>query len=160
MRLRELLRVQAQTEIAPPITKANFCGLPVSIEYPKNSMRIFRNEAGDVVYRKLMQYPYGFLDGSTGRDGDEIDCILGPNQQCKQVFVMHMKDMGPDVGQREDEDKVLLGFDSYIAALSAFHANYPLKFFGGATVLSINEFKDKLAKNSGGKLHAMEQKTK
>jgi hypothetical protein len=159
MTLIELLQIQALTDPNDPkkVQHLQFAGFGVTIEFPKGSIRTIKNTDGDICYKKLMQYPYGFLDGTEGRDGDEVDIILGPNENAEQAFVAHMIDKGPDVDQREDEDKAFLGFDNYADALSAFYSMYPKNFFGGMTVLPIKVFKQKLqqTKSSPDKmLHA------
>src|ERR1039457_5540001 len=121
MTLIEILSAleEAQKDPNPPLTKqkTKFASLNVVVEYPKGSIRELKDDEGKVVFKKFMSYPYGYLANTKGRDTDEVDVILGTNQNCKQVFVAHMKDMGPDKDEREDEDKVMLGFTDYNSAL-------------------------------------------
>jgi ribosomal protein L37AE/L43A len=119
-------------------------GLPVTIEHPKGSTRVLHDDKGNEVYRRRMFHAYGFFDSTRGRDGDEVDCLLGPNPNAKSVYVIHMKDMGPDPSEREDEDKCMVGFDSGEAAKQAFFLHYAKNFFGGMTELSVADFKKKM----------------
>jgi rRNA maturation protein Nop10 len=119
-------------------------GIPCVIEYPKGSLRELKNKAGDVVYRKRQFVHYGFIDDTVGRDGDEIDVLIGPLSSFANVYVIHMIDKGPDKDQREDEDKCMLGFDNPKSAKAAFLKHYPANFFGGMDIIPVADFKKKI----------------
>jgi len=128
------------------VEKITVQGLSVVVEYPKGSVRELKNDAGETVYKRLMRYSYGYFEHTQGRDPDEVDVILGPfADTCKSAFIVHMLDKGPDVDEREDEDKVLFGFGNAVAAKLAFFSMYPKSFFGGLTELPMATFKEKLA---------------
>jgi hypothetical protein len=135
-------------------------GLPVTIEVKKGQTRQLRNDKGKVVYERLMKHDYGYIGKTTGRDGDEVDAFVGPiGDKAQEVYVVHMKDLGPDVKEREDEDKVFLGFPTAEAAKASFLAHYPETFYEGMTTLPVSLFKKKLqdASKSGQtdrKIHA------
>jgi len=130
----------------PPQKKqTNFAGFRITIEYPAGSTRTLKNADGDVVYSKLMLYSYGYFNGTQGRDTDETDVILGTNEKCQDVYVCHMKDLGPDIDQREDEDKVCLGMSSYAEAKAAFISMYPASWLEGVSVMPVETFRKKLA---------------
>lgn len=116
-------------------------GIPLTIEFPKDSYRTLYNDAGEIVYKRELRFDYGFINDTIGRDGDEIDVILGPSSTADNAFVVDMIDLGPDVDKREDEDKVLLGFESESAARRAFLSMYPPSFFGGLRTVPLNQFK-------------------
>jgi hypothetical protein len=116
----------------------------VTIEHAKGTKRELYDDKGNLVYSKHMYHPYGYFTGTEGRDGDDVDCFLGPLTNAKEVYVIHMKDLGPDKNEREDEDKVMLGFPSADAAKAAFHLHYLQSFFGGMSVLPLSDFKKKL----------------
>lgn len=120
-------------------------GLPVTIEHPAGTLRTLHDDKGKVVYKKHMFHSYGFFDKTKGRDGDAVDCFLGPVKNAEEVYIVHMKDMGPVENEREDEDKCFVGFPSAEAARYAFLLHYPKNFFGGMTVLSVDDFKKKMA---------------
>jgi len=117
-------------------------GIPLTIEFPKDSYRTLYNDAGDIVYKRELRFGYGFINDTIGRDGDEIDVILGPSPAANKAFVVDMIDLGPDVDKREDEDKVLLGFESESAARRAFLSMYPPSFFGGIKTIPLQKFKE------------------
>ena len=79
-----------------------FSGIPVTIEVMAGDTRTIRNEAGEVVYKRKLQYDYGFIRGTIGRDDDETDVILGPAEYAPFVYVADMIDLGPDVDKREN----------------------------------------------------------
>ena len=116
-------------------------GICCTIEYPKGSLRELKNDKNKTVYKVRQFVDYGYIDNTVGRDGDEIDVLIGPLTQFKDVFVIHMIDKGPDVDQREDEDKCILGAQTAAIAKSLFLKHYPKSFYGGMTLLTITEFK-------------------
>lgn len=116
-------------------------GLPIVVEAPRGTIRELKNDAGKVVYRKHMFADYGYLKGTKGRDGDGVDCFLGPvGDKAKEVYIAHMKDLGPDKDEREDEDKVMLGFPSYEAARQAFIQHYPESFLESMSAMPVKLF--------------------
>jgi len=96
---------------------------------------------GDVVYDRVLPNHYGFIRNTIGRDGDEIDVILGTDPAADSAYVIDMIDLGPDEAAREDEDKVLLGFPSARAARDAFLAMYPPSFLGNMDAMSMEDFR-------------------
>jgi len=121
-----------------------FAGVPVSVEYPAGVRRVLRNRMGKVVYDRVMEHDYGFIEGTVGRDGDEVDVIVGSNQQAADAYVVDMIDGGPDVWQRQDEDKLFIGFDSPEDAKAAFLGMYPESFFGGMGRMTMDELRNRL----------------
>lgn len=119
-------------------------GLAITIEHPKGSVRVLHDDKGRPVYQKLMHSDYGYFNKTKGRDGDEVDCLVGPIQNAKEVFIVHMKDMGPVKSEREDEDKCMVGYQSADAAKAAFLAHYPATFYDGMTALPVAVFKKRL----------------
>lgn len=125
--------------------KTRVHGLPVTVEHEKGSVRCLHDDKGNVVYKQHMFADYGYFDKTKGRDGDEVDCFIGPmGDKAKEVFVVHMLDKGPVASEREDEDKCFVGYASATAAKTAFLMHYPAEFYGGMTCLPVAEFKKKL----------------
>ena len=117
-----------------------FAGLPITVEFEQGERRIIRNADGEAVYNRVMAFPYGEIRGTVGRDGDAVDVIIGPNEGARFVYVCDMEDPGPDVDQRQDEDKVCLGFQSESAAIRAFESMYPPSWLRGIEELTLEEF--------------------
>jgi len=154
----KLAQILALTDLAADaiVAKTRVHGLPIHIEVKKNQHRIIKNDQGNVVYKRLMLHDYGYIAKTKGRDGDEVDVFVGPiGDKAKDVFVIHMKDMGPDKKEREDEDKCMLGFPSADTAKAAFIAHYKPEFFGGMTVLPVAAFKKRLAQTQKPHTHNM-----
>ena len=126
----------------------DYCGIPVAVEYQQGTRRQIRNPQGQLVYDKLLKYDYGFIRNTVGRDGDEIDVILGPTMAAPMVYVVDMEDLGYDVDQREDEDKVLLGFVSAEEAERAFLSMYPETFLRGMVEIPLADFQNAIAATS------------
>jgi hypothetical protein len=136
----------ADTSVSGIRTKVH--GLPVTIEHKKGTQRLLHDDDGNVVYKVHMHHDYGYFNHTTGRDGDEVDCFLGPVKGAKEVYIVHMLDKGPVVAERENEDKCMVGFPSADSAKTAFLLHYPASFYGGMTSLPVSLFKKKLKQAS------------
>jgi inorganic pyrophosphatase len=137
------------------VAKTKLHGLPIHIEHKRGSIRELKDSKGNVVYKKLMKHDYGFINNTKGRDGDEVDCFVGPLKNSDFVYIVHMKDMGPVKSEREDEDKLFCGFPSAEAAKHAFLQHYPPNFFQSMTVMPVDEFKRRLKQTQKPYRHKM-----
>jgi len=117
-------------------------GIPVKIEFRRGSRRQIRNQDNQIVYDRLMKHHYGFIRNTVGRDGDEIDCIIGSTLNAPMVYVVDMEDLGPEVAAREDEDKVLIGFNSPEEAEQAFVSMYDSDFLRSIVSMPVAEFRE------------------
>ena len=157
---------QAHSKDTPVINqKAVVHGLPVTVEHRKGSVRTLHDDDGNVVYKQHMFADYGYFNKTKGRDGDEVDCFMGPlGSKAKEVFIVHMLDKGPVASEREDEDKCFVGYPSADAAKTAFLLHYPAEFYGGMTSLPVATFKQKLKTaqkpHMGKKIHGSIQAAK
>lgn len=116
-------------------------GMPISIENPKGSRRVYRNEDGTTGYN-IMKHHYGYfnLTDKLGRDGDAIDVFVGPYaENCDRVYVV---DQNAKDGSF-DESKVMLGFKSMKSAKEAYLSNYgkDWKGFRAITGVPMDVFK-------------------
>lgn len=125
-----------------------FQGLPVSIENRKGSVRKWYDPEADEHGTTKMEYPYGYVRGTLGLDGGEVDVFVGPNEESTRVFVVTQ--MTRPEFKEVDEQKVMLGFDSAEEAKAAYlrHFNDP-RFFGSMKEFAIDEFKEKLNTHHG-----------
>jgi hypothetical protein len=126
------------------VKRYEFAGVPVSVEYPAGVRRLLKNRMGRPVYDRVMEHDYGFVESTVGRDGDEVDVIVGPNPQSENAYVVDMIDAGPEPAHRQDEDKLLIGFDSPEAAKDAFISMYSESFFGGMGRMTMDELRHRL----------------
>lgn len=128
--------------------RMEFQGLPISVENRAGSRRYWYDPAADEHGSTKMKYPYGYIRGTLGLDGDEVDVFVGPNTSSNKVFVVTQ--MTRPAFDKIDEQKVMLGFDSAKEAKEAYlqHFNDP-KFFGSMKEMDIEEFKQKVASTKG-----------
>lgn len=130
--------------------KTEFQGMPISIENRAGSNRYWHDPNSDERGKTKMEYPYGYVRGTLGVDGDEVDVFLGPNKESDKVFVVTQ--MQRFEFEDVDEQKVMLGFDNAIEAKTAYLKHYDnARFFGDMKEMTVEEFKTKL-KTKKGKL--------
>lgn len=134
-----------------PVKRYEFAGLPIAVENTKGSRR-FWYDAGASTPRGSteMQHDYGFVEGHTGADGEDLDVYIGPDETATAVYVVHQLDAGSGY-KRYDEDKVFLGFPSADAARAAYiaHRNDGEQAIQGMSVMPLERFKAKLKRRSG-----------
>lgn len=91
--------------------------------------------------------PYGYIKGTKGRDGDQVDVYVGPDPSSKRVFVVDQIDA--DTG-RFDEHKALIGFHDEAAARAAYIAGFSdgrgNDRLGAIRSLTVEAFKEWLSK--------------
>lgn len=127
--------------------RTTFAGLPVVIESPKGSTRNWAAQDGSRG-STVMNYDYGYVDGTMGSDMDAVDVYLGYDEEAPWVYVVHQMRC-PDF-LKFDEDKVMLGFPSADAATEAYLSQYDdERFFGGMTQMTIGAFRKKVFAQSG-----------
>lgn len=128
--------------------KMEFLGLPISIENRKGSNRYWYDPEMDEHGKTKMEFPYGYVRGTLGLDGDEVDVFVGPNKESRKVFVITQLKR-PEF-KKIDEQKVMLGFTSSSQAKKAYmrHFDKP-DFFDSITEMDIDEFQQKLKSRKG-----------
>lgn len=113
-------------------------GLSIRIENEPGSVRLFRNPDGSTGEKRMI-WPYGYVSGSTGVDGDEVDVFFGPNPDAPLVYVVHARRKGD--WKSFDEDKCMIGWDSLDDARQAFLSSYDdPRFLGEVTPMPADEF--------------------
>ncbi|MGO2878513.1 MAG: hypothetical protein ACTIDT_01015 [Halomonas sp.] len=95
-------------------------GLDIAIENPKGSERSSTTQEGEQ-WSVSIAHDYGYIKGTKGADGDEVDVFIGPDLESERVFVINQVDKDGEF----DEHKVMLGFDSKEAAEQGYLSNYP-----------------------------------
>lgn len=125
-------------------------GMRISIENPAGSIRTGKGADG-TEWASRMQHDYGYVRGSTGRDGDHIDVFLGPDFKNRDLPVHVVDQHDPETG-KFDEHKAMMGFATQKEAVDAYHANYPADWKGAQSVtpLHVDEFK-RWATNPGAR---------
>jgi hypothetical protein len=102
------------------LPKMKLNGMVLSIENPRGSIRKGMDTNGNKWASKMV-HPYGFIKGTKGADGDDVDCFIGNSLQSSKVFVVNQND--PTTGEF-DEHKVMFGFDSEADAKNAYDQSY------------------------------------
>lgn len=100
--------------------RIDFQGLPISLEHRKGGVRTGTDPDGNE-WRTKMLFPYGYIRGTEGVDGDEVDCFVGDDRDSEAVFIVHTYKPGT---VQYDEDKVMLGFTSAVEARRWLEAHY------------------------------------
>ena len=100
--------------------------ITVKIENARGSVRHWTAEDG-AEGTTTIKNPYGYVAGTIGLDGDELDAFLGPRARPGHVerTTVHIVTTGrrPDF-DTDDEEKALVGFGSWPEARKAFLDHY------------------------------------
>ena len=116
----------------------NFQGLDIAVENRKGSVRSGKKPDGGT-WRTVMKLPYGYIEGSKGKDGEGVDVYVGPDKTAPVAYVVHQHK--PD-GTGFDEDKVMLGCDSEDEAKRLYLQHYDdPKFLGPISDVPIDRLK-------------------
>jgi hypothetical protein len=105
---------------------AKLNGFAISIENPVGSTRSGTAPDG-TKWETTMANHYGYLKGTEGADGDQVDVFIGPRPDLDAVFVVDQID--PKTGMF-DEHKVMMGYPSAEAARAGYLANYDADWKG------------------------------
>jgi hypothetical protein len=83
---------------------------------------------------------YGYILDTTGADGDEMDCYLGPNPESTIVYVVDQNRMDSPVF---DEHKCMLGYNSMAEAKKDYYDGHThgIQIFRNITALPLSVFK-------------------
>jgi len=129
-------------------------GLTVAIENPKGSERSGTTQEGEA-WSVSMANDYGYIKGTKGADGDEVDVFIGPDLESERVFVINQ--VGKD-GEL-DEHKVMLGFATKEAAEQGYLSSYRAGWdgLGSTQEMSVDELKAWLPSAAEGKPAAAEE---
>lgn len=128
-----------------PIKKVvNVSGLKVAVEWPKGSVRRYEDSG----YERKMLADYGYIRGTDGADGEELDVYLGDDLSSQKVFVIaqlvgpyEIEENGAEPGSF-DEYKVVMGVDSLGAAEGLYKLHMPAEQMGDIWEMSMKEFKN------------------
>jgi inorganic pyrophosphatase-like protein len=95
-----------------------------------------------------MLVPYGYIRGTKGMDGNEVDCFVGEDVNARQAYVITIRKQ-PDF-KKDDEQKVMLGFPTAKAAKACFLKHYnDSRFFGKMETIPMEQFKKKVMQKPG-----------
>lgn len=124
-----------------------FQGLDIDIENLKGGLRMGCDRDG-TQWVCAMHAHYGEFRSARGSDGDKLDVYVGDNPSSDVVVVVHQSD--PSTGVF-DENKVMVGFDSEVAALECYLRQYNKPgFYGGHDVIDVATLKARMMLRKGG----------
>jgi len=113
-------------------------GMPIVIENPRGSTRRGVSSSGEI-WRREMTAHYGYISGTEGTDGDQVDVFMGKHPESELVFVVHQIDQS--TGQF-DELKVILGETNLKKAKELYLSNYSKGWkCGEIESMTISQFK-------------------
>ncbi len=118
-----------------------FQGMDISIENPAGSVRS-GTDADGKAWENTLQHHYGYIRGSTAKDGDQVDVFIKPGAQtARTAYVIDQID--PKTG-KYDEAKVVFGADSESDAIAIYQANYAEGWggMGEITAMPMEQFKE------------------
>jgi hypothetical protein len=135
---------QAGNYFKPRIAAA---GIEIAIENPLGTIRSGTNSDGSD-WKVTMTNHYGYVVGSTGADGDEVDVYVGTNPDSEEVFIIRQAVYGD--WDKVDEDKVMLFFNSEQEATEAYLRHYSDKrFLHSLITMDMEKFKKKIFTHEG-----------
>lgn len=113
-------------------------GLRIAIETPRGTLREWRAADG-TSGSNLMKFHYGYIMGTLGNDGDELDVSIGPWPESPRAYVVNQN----HVGGGFDEHKIMLGFPDQRTAVAGYMSNYSAGWtgFGSCVACSIAQLK-------------------
>lgn len=135
------------------VRSLEFQGLSIVVETDQSQYRHWYDPHGKERGHTKMTHPYGYISGTLGTDGDEVDVYVGPCTDSDRVFVVTQMS-APDFAA-VDEQKVMLGFNDPVSAKTAYLQNFnSARFFGTVKEMTVSELKAKLTEQYGGLLKA------
>jgi hypothetical protein len=97
----------------------NWNGLVIKLENPKGSYRSGTNKSG-TKWRNKMYADYGYFSRTEAKDGDNVDCFIGPNPKSELVVAIDQYD-----GDKFDETKFILGVGTAGEGMNLYSKHYP-----------------------------------
>lgn len=108
--------------------------ITIAVENEAGSYRSGEDEAGNK-WRSQMPVDYGYIVGTKGADGHEMDVFVGPDLESDTVFVVNQKN--PHTGVF-DEHKCMVGFGSIDAARDTYMRAYSRDWQGLMSVEQVD----------------------
>jgi hypothetical protein len=109
-------------------------GMDLTIETPKGQIRRGAN------WSHTSPADYGFIQGTIGADGDEMDCYIGPDSENTEIYVVNQNRLDSD---EFDEHKCMIGFSTMQEAKSVYLNGHDqgYKIFRSIVKMSLPKFK-------------------
>jgi hypothetical protein len=128
--------------------RMKFQGLDISVENRRGSLRQWYNPHDGSSGMSRKHFPYGYIRGTVGADGEHVDCFVGMCHDAPVAYIIRQR-KAPDFTEY-DEDKVMLGFPDSAAAKKAYLMHYDdPRFFGSMESMPMEKFKRKVLNGKG-----------
>ena len=124
------------------VDTVDFHGVTLDIEFPIGNAIGLSGEP--------IEAAYGFIRGTEGADGDEIDIYLGPNKDSD--LVVKIENVGKN-SHKYLEDKWMLGFNTKQEVVSAFIKHKGYESLGEVIITDASKFSAMFAKDSESPKH-------
>lgn len=113
-------------------------GMQIVIENPRGSVR--RGVSGNgSIWRRDMTAHYGYISGTKGTDGDQVDVFMGRNPESEVVFVICQTNADGSF----DEHKCVLGTTNERKARDLYLSHYPKGWkCGEVKAMTVKQFKE------------------
>ena len=124
---------------AAPLVNYTASKMPITIETRKGKMRFGKG------FATVMPADYGFIEGTEGADGDEIDCYVHRNRDSKTVFVINQSKIGAP--SEFDEHKCMIGYDNHGDAVRDYFKGHQVahEIFMSIVPMELKKFKKWIA---------------
>lgn len=125
----------------------DFQGLEIKIDRPVGFVQKGKNDDGEEWEREYL-FDYGFIKGTEGGDGEDLDVFVGPDSDATNVYLVTQKRKDGSF----DEYKAFIGFSSEDEALEAYEDHIPLEFFEDIAEMPVGALKGLLGLDPDVKL--------
>lgn len=125
-------------------------GLDIRVENVRGSVRSGTSPDGKA-WSNRMSAHYGYIAGTRGADGDEVDVFVGPLPESDAVWVINQRDAKGSF----DEHKVMVGFATEDQARSAYQHSYDRNWRGLQSIVPVSLAQLKWWLRNGNKARAI-----
>jgi hypothetical protein len=118
-------------------------GLDISIENSRHSVRGKRNPDESLRWSAQMPAHYGYVRGTVGADGDQVDVFIGRRPDLlDRIYVIDQMKITKKQNVKFDEHKIMLGYKSLKRAVKDYERAYNGRaIVGTVTEVSLDELK-------------------
>lgn len=121
----------------------DIAGLRIAIENPAGSIRSGKDQEGNL-WQVQMKHHYGYIEDTTGADGDELDVFIknGLEHNPETVYISRQQNKDGTF----DEHKIIIGAENLEDAKNIYLANYEENWtgFAGIKQMTMERFKESL----------------
>lgn len=125
-------------------------GLDIRVENVRGSVRSGTSPDGKTWSNRMAAH-YGYIAGTRGADGDEVDVFVGPLPESESVWVINQRDAKGSF----DEHKVMVGFATEDQARSAYLHSYDRNWRGLQSIVPASLTQLKWWLRNGNKARAI-----